>query len=71
MLDQPECHKRKCVHFLGCKDLVEGEEITEIAICKAFPNGIPDDIAYGENKHSKVVKGQVGNYVYERERRSR
>lgn len=31
--------------------------------CRAFPNGIPDEAKYGHNHH-KILKGQVGDYVY-------
>lgn len=38
----------------------DGTEFTEIISCSAFPNGIPDDIAYGENKHEYPVGGDNG-----------
>jgi hypothetical protein len=31
--------------------------------CPAFPKGIPDEII-GENDHSKVIPGQVGDYIF-------
>lgn len=44
----------KCIHFRP----LEGG-------CKAFPEGIPDDIANGERLHDKVEPNQVGDFVFE------
>ena len=63
MLSQPFCHKRKCVHYLGVKQ-DDGTEMTEINYCKAYPDGIPDEIAYGEFPHDEVYPGQTGEYIY-------
>ena len=32
--------------------------------CEAFPDGLPDDIVLGTNRHEKVMKGQVNDFVY-------
>lgn len=32
--------------------------------CKAFDAKIPDKYFNGEEKHDKVVEGQMGDYVY-------
>ena len=32
--------------------------------CRAFPDGIPDSILSGKQKHDNVLKSQVGEYVY-------
>jgi hypothetical protein len=34
-------------------------------VCSAFPDGIPYDIAYGNNQHSKPIEGQGNDFVYE------
>jgi len=65
MLGEPECSIRECVHLLGViqdKEQEQGERVT----CRAFPNGIPAVIAYGDNKHARKVKGQTGDFIYER-----
>jgi hypothetical protein len=41
--------------------------MTEVNYCDAFPDGIPDEIAYGRNKHLKPLKNQKNNIVYEKE----
>ena len=66
MINTPRCfsEKRKCVHFIGIKQS-DGTEESEIVICKAFPSGIPSVIAYGNNLHEKVEKGQTGTFVFE------
>jgi hypothetical protein len=64
MLERPQCHKRRCKHFIGAKN--DGTEITERVVCKAFPDKIPDDIAYGSNLHLTPVKGDHG-IQYEKE----
>ena len=33
--------------------------------CKAFPDGIPDEILSGKNKHRKPLLGQDNNLTYE------
>jgi hypothetical protein len=48
---------------INCKHLLEqGDDIK----CKAFPNGIPELIATGESDHSKPLKGQKNNIVFEK-----
>ena len=63
MILEPKCNKRNCIHFKGVLQ-PDGTELTEIVICLAFPLGIPNDIAYGNNKHTTIVEGQEGDYVY-------
>ena len=66
MLLEPMCCKRKCIHFLGIKRLGVEEE-TEVVYCKAFPEGIPDNVAYGNNEHLKVISEQIGDFIYLRD----
>jgi len=54
MLIEPKCYKRRCKYYNGVYMRVEGNEASEIHICKAFPEGIPFDIAYGSNPHIEV-----------------
>lgn len=73
MLDESKCQKRKCVHYLGVKnDAKENDfanpEVGERHVCVAFPDGIPNKIAFGNDLHTKPVKGDNG-IQYERERR--
>jgi len=65
MLLEPECHKRKCKHYIGIKWLEPDNEGSEVNYCEAFPDGIPPEIAYGDNKHLKPLKGQKNDIVYE------
>lgn len=65
MLDEPKCNQRRCKHFLGAKYLGAGEE-TEVVYCKAFPDGIPDEISYGTNLHTEPYPGDNG-IQFERE----
>jgi len=59
MLLEPTCYTRECKHYKGVKRLGE-EESTEVNYCKAFPDGIPDEIAYGDNKHTEPYPGDNG-----------
>ena len=59
MLAEPNCRKRNCKHFEGVVT-DDGDESTERVVCKAFPNGIPDEIAYGDNRHIAPFKGDGG-----------
>ncbi len=63
MLLEPNCSKRKCKHYLGVKS--DGDEMTERVYCKAFPDRIPNEIAYGDNLHAKPLIGQDNDIVYE------
>jgi hypothetical protein len=65
MLETPNCWIRKCKHFIGVKQDDENEE-TERVVCEAFPDGTPDEIAYGDNDHTKVFPGQKNKIIYEK-----
>lgn len=58
MLLEPKCFTRRCKHLQDIKG--SEEEMNEIAFCKAFPDGIPNDIAYGDNKHIRKYPGDHG-----------
>lgn len=66
MLLEPNCSKRNCKHYQGIIQL-DGTELTEVNYCSAFPQGIPDEIAYGLNKHAVLCCGQENEIVYEKE----
>lgn len=65
MLAEPKCWTRQCKHYLGVIQ-PDGTELTETNSCKAFPKGIPSEIAYGNNLHDKPLKDQGNSIVYER-----
>ena len=44
-----------------CKHIDKGEKM----FCKAFPNGIPEEVMFREIEHDKVLDGQVGDFIYE------
>ncbi len=57
---EPACFTRSCKHFVGVAQ--DGETV----ICRAFPEGIPDAIAYGNDQHLTPQDGD-GKIVYERD----
>lgn len=59
MLSEPKCFTRGCKHFEGVKWGDGGEE-TERLVCAAFPDGIPVEIAYGNNDHTEPFEGDNG-----------
>jgi len=61
----PACFERKCKFYLGIIQ-PDGEETSERPACLAFPDGIPDEIAYGRNKHLKKHKDQENDIVFEK-----
>jgi hypothetical protein len=64
----PRCFDRRCTHFLGVDYMTRDDVGTEVLVCRAFPvetGGIPDRIANGKILHAKVVRGQVGTFIYE------
>jgi hypothetical protein len=56
----PWCTDRACKHFGTSINPDTGE-----AGCRAFPNGIPNDILLGVAPHTKKWAGQTGDFVYE------
>jgi len=68
-LVRPNCHKRRCKHFLGVFNPTDDDELyieaAEYVYCRAFPNGIPSKIAYGNNKHLEPLEGQENDIVFE------
>ncbi len=64
MLDEPRCYTRECIHFQGV-DQPDGTEMTERVVCKAFPEGIPDKISYGDDLHLEPLPGQGNDIVFE------
>ena len=65
MIEEPKCSIRKCKHYIGVKQ-PDGTEVTERQVCKAFPDRIPDHIAYGQNPHLRPYPGDHG-IVFEEE----
>ncbi len=65
MITEPNCRKRGCSHYIGI--INDGDETTERPACEAFRNGIPADIAYGDDKHRKVRDDQDNEIVFEKE----
>lgn len=65
MIQEPNCFTRNCTHFRGVIQ-PDGTELTERPCCAAYPNGIPDDIAYGKDKHLKVRKDQNNDIIFEK-----
>lgn len=59
MLATPRCFERQCRHFIGVSQ-PDGTELTERVVCAAFLNGIPNEIAYGDNLHLQPFPGDHG-----------
>lgn len=66
MLATPRCYERQCRHFIGASQ-PDGTELTERVVCAAFPTGIPDEIAYGDNLHLEPYIGDHGIRYEKRE----
>lgn len=68
MFGEPNCFTRKCKHFIGVADIGgEDEEIYQVLVCKAFPEGIPEEILFGDNLHTTIHKDQTNKIIYEKE----
>jgi hypothetical protein len=59
MIEVPRCYQRECKHLIGVKQ-DRMQESTERVVCVAFPDGIPDEIAYGSNPHTTPYPGDHG-----------
>lgn len=66
MLSTPKCYERNCKHLIGVKQ--DDGEVGERFVCKAFPDRIPEEIAYGDDPHSEVHYAQDNEIIYEREK---
>ena len=64
MITEPNCSKRNCRHYLGIR-IDNGDETTERPYCLAYPDGIPDEISYGNVKHMRVRDDQNNDIIYE------
>lgn len=64
MLPIPNCWERGCKHFEGAHQ-PDGTEESEVVVCKAFPEGIPNEIAYGDDLHLKPWDSQKNNLTFE------
>jgi hypothetical protein len=64
MMEQPQCSKRECVHWYDSGGFISHTEHPEdegtIPVCTAFPKGIPDEIAWGDNLHIEPFEGDNG-----------
>jgi hypothetical protein len=67
MIDEAKCFTRRCKHYIGVFQ-PDGTEMTERHVCAAFPERIPDEIAYGNDKHLNVRSDQKNNIVFEEEK---
>jgi hypothetical protein len=64
-LVEPRCSKRNCIHYQGVEEFIEGDPLSQNHICDAFPNGIPEEISYGDNLHLKPLENQENEIVFE------
>ena len=56
------CQERGCKHY---DNVLALDDVNHVHICKAFPNGIPNEIAFGNNLHTEPYLGQENDIVYE------
>lgn len=66
MIIEMPCFTRRCKHYDGVQQ-PDDNELKEVFICKAFPNGIPTSIMSGDNQHSEPLPGQGNDLVYTRD----
>jgi hypothetical protein len=66
MMSEPMCSVRSCKHLLGVVQS-DGSEETERVACVAYPKGIPDEIAYGDDRHLELRGDEKTDVHYERE----
>lgn len=65
MIIMPKCYDRNCKHFIGIKS--DKGELNERPYCPAYPDGIPDSIADGDDLHLEVRSDQDNKIVFEKD----
>lgn len=65
MIRESNCSKRNCVHYIGV--INDGDERTERHACEAFRDGIPDEIAFGDNLHLTKHPDQKNDFIYKKD----
>ncbi len=63
---EPRCWTRRCVHYIGVKEFIPEDEMSQDHYCEAFLDGIPNEISYGKNLHLKPLKDQRNDIVFEK-----
>lgn len=54
-------------HYIPiCVTCIYLDKVKTGGYCKAFPEGIPDEILNGSDRHFKPVKGQTNSIVYKK-----
>lgn len=66
MIIEAKCEKRNCVHYNGVLN-DDDAELNERHYCSAFPDGIPVEIAHGDNLHLVPIENQSNNIVFKKE----
>lgn len=60
MLRTSNCETRKCKHLIGVKADEDIIETSDRWFCEAFPDGVPKEIAFGDNDHTEPFDGDNG-----------
>jgi len=56
------CRNYKGLHFINLSKDIEDDYVN---FCKAFSDEIPNEILIGDNKHTKPLKDQKNDIVFE------
>lgn len=64
MLAVARCWERGCIHYQGVEQS-DGTEATEVHVCAAFPDGIPEEILEGDDLHLEERGDEVDETIFE------
>lgn len=62
-LPQSKCNIRHCKWYRGTRRLDLSDPSSEVHYCSIFRDGIPEEICYGDNDHTKPIEGQVDQNI--------
>ena len=63
---EPRCLERNCIHYIGVKEFIKDDSLSQNHTCDAFLSGITTMISYGDELHLNPLENQGNDIVFEK-----